>query len=98
MINNNISLHGYNKNWRYGKEGGNFDIENSKFISNTNKSILLSNIINANDEKIHKDVEDFSTNKNVFISKNNSKILIRNSIIHNDFIYLGKDKNFEIFN
>tara|TARA_B100001057_G_scaffold446114_1_gene484385 strand:+ start:16784 stop:19561 length:2778 start_codon:yes stop_codon:yes gene_type:complete len=98
LINNNISLHGYNKNWRYGKEGGNFDIENSKFISNTNKSILLSNIINANDEKIHKDVEDFSTNKNVFISKNNSKILIRNSIIHNDFIYLGKDKNFEIFN
>ena len=73
IVDNNINLHGYNKNWRYGTDGGSFVIHNSKFLSKINKQILLSKITDASGKKIHKNLENFTTNKNVFITKNNLK-------------------------
>ena len=93
FINNNIDLHGYNKNWRYGNRGGIFEIQNSNFISNKSKQILLSEIKNAEGKKVHKNIDDFISKKNVFISKDDSQITIKESLIHENYIYIGKEKN-----
>ncbi len=98
FFNNNINLHGYSKNWRYGTKGGKFVINNSNFQSHNSKLILLSKILNAEGKKVHDNLDDFTTTKNLFISKNNSKIIINNSLISDDYLYIGNKKNLDIKN
>ncbi len=98
LSDNIINLHGYNKNWRYGKFGGDFNIINTKFVSNKLKEVLVSKIKNAEGEQVHKNLNDFKTNKNVFISKNKSKINIENTNIESNYVYFGNKKDFNIIN
>ncbi len=94
---NTIHFHGYNKNWRYGKKGGDIVSFSTDFINNKNRLVNIEKIRNANGKKIHKK-NNFNTNKNVFISKNNSKFTINNLSNLNEYIYIGDNKNILIEN